>query len=88
VTILPPGCVDIEVFPNPAKNIITINHSKAETGASLQIFTMNGAMVFSKTVQQGSFISNIDIARLASATYILRYVNGKDSKEIKFVKTQ
>lgn len=87
VTILPPGCVDIEVFPNPAKNNITINHSKAETGASLQIFTMNGALVFSKAVQQGSFISNIDIVRLASATYILRFINGKDSKEVKFVKT-
>jgi Secretion system C-terminal sorting domain/SprB repeat len=87
VTILPPGCVDISVFPNPAQNIITINHAKAELESTMQIFAMNGALVISKSVPQNTFKTTIDVSRLASATYVLVYVSGKERKEIKFIKT-
>ncbi len=87
LTILPPGCVDIQVFPNPAQNNITVNHSEALAQSTIQIFAMNGALVLSKTVPQNSFITNIDVSKLASATYLLVYVSGNERKEVKFIKT-
>ena len=87
VTILPPGCVELEVFPNPATNQIRVNHSEAESNAILQIFSSKAGLAINQKVPKGSFISTIDIIKLASATYFLRYINGKTTKEIKFIKT-
>ncbi len=87
VTILPPGCVYVRVFPNPAQNNITVNHPASESASTIQIFGENGALAISKSVPQNAFITTIDISALASATYILIYINGKERKEIKFIKT-
>ncbi len=87
VTILPPGCVDNKVFPNPAQNSITINHSKAEQQCTMQIFGMYGALVMSKTVPQNSFITTMDVSKLASGVYVLVFLNGNERKEVRFVKT-
>ncbi len=87
VTILPPGCVYVRVFPNPAQNYITVNHSEALAESTIQIFGMNGALVLSKIVPQNSFITTIDISRLASETYLLVYISGNERKEMKFIKS-
>jgi hypothetical protein len=87
VKILPPGCVDIKVFPNPAQNLITINHSKAEQQSTVQIFNMYGALVMQKTISQNSFITTMDVSKLSSAIYVLVFVSGNERKELKFVKT-
>lgn len=87
VTILPPGCVYVNVFPNPAQNNITINHPASETATSIQIFGINGALVISRQIPPNAFITNVDISTLASAVYMLVYVNGNERKEMKFIKT-
>jgi len=87
VNILPPGCVELKVFPNPSDNIISINHSAAvNTGASFQIFSVNGARVITQRVAANTFLSNIDISRLASGNYLLVYIDGTEKKETKFIK--
>ena len=86
VLVFPPGCVDLKVFPNPAQNYITVNHSEALAEAVIQIFGINGALVLSKTVPQNTFITTVDINRLASGTYLLTYVNYGERKEVKFIK--
>ncbi len=87
VTILPPGCVYVNVFPNPAQNSITVNHPASETTASIQVFGMNGALVISRLIPQNAFITTVDISTLASGVYMLVYVNGNERKEMKFIKT-
>ncbi len=87
VTILPPGCVGLSVFPNPAQNVISINHSKAEAASTMQVFGMNGALVMSKAVPQNAFITTMDVSKLASGVYVLLFVSGNERKEIRFVKT-
>lgn len=87
IKILPPGCVDIKVFPNPAQNIITINHSKAEQQSSIQIYNFYGALVLQKNVSPNSFITTMDVSKLESDVYILLFVSGNERKEIKFMKT-
>jgi Secretion system C-terminal sorting domain/SprB repeat len=86
IKIFPPGCVDIKVFPNPAQNLITINHSKAEQQSTVQIFNMYGALVMQKDIPQNSFITTMDVSKLSSAVYVLVFVSGNERKELKFVK--
>ena len=85
--IFPPGCVEIKLFPNPAHNNITVNHSASIGKASfLQIFSANGTKVLTHFVPQNSFITNLDISRLSCGNYVIVYINGDEKKETKFIK--
>ena len=87
ITLLPPGCVELNVYPNPAENNISINHSAAiSTGASFQIIADNGAKLLTQKVQENSFYSTIDISALARGVYLLVYINGNEMKIAKFTK--
>ncbi len=86
VNIFPPGCVDIKVFPNPAQNYITVNHSASVETAYLQIFSENGARVLTHYVPQDNFISTLNISKLSGGNYIMVYINGDEKKETKFIK--
>ncbi|MBC7937954.1 MAG: T9SS type A sorting domain-containing protein [Rhizobacter sp.] len=88
VNILPPGCTEIEVFPNPSADNITINHSAAVgMNAYLQIFSENGARVLTHRVLQNAFLTTLNIAKLSAGYYVIVYINGNERKETKFIKT-
>ena len=87
ITLLPPGCVELNVYPNPALNSISIDHSAAiGTGAYFQIFADNGAKLISQKVQENSFYSTVDISALVRGVYLLVYINGNEMKVAKFTK--
>jgi hypothetical protein len=87
ITLLPPGCVELNVYPNPAQNSIRIDHSAAiSTGAYLQIYADNGAKLLSQKVQENSYYSTIDISALARGVYSLVFINGNEMKVAKFTK--
>ncbi|MFT3981992.1 MAG: T9SS type A sorting domain-containing protein [Ferruginibacter sp.] len=87
VMILPPGCVDLKVFPNPTQNKITINHSAAVGNASyLQVFAANGSRVMTQLIPQNGFSTTLDVSGLAAGMYTLLYLNGDERKETKFLK--
>jgi hypothetical protein len=86
ITIEAPGCMDLEVFPNPARNSINVNHSVAEPGSVMQVFDIKGALLFTKTISLHAFLTTIDISRLHAAVYVLLFINGKDKKSILFEK--
>jgi len=86
ITIEPPGCMDLKVYPNPTGGIITINHSTAQAGAIMQVFEINGALVYSKPVVENAFETTLNISGLASGVYVLLYINGNDKKAARFSK--
>jgi len=87
-TILPPGCVEIKVFPNPSQGFITVNHSAAVDASSyLQIFSENGTKILTKYIPHHNFITNLNISALSSGNYIMVYINGGEKKATKFIKT-
>ncbi len=87
IVILPPGCVELKVFPNPAQNSITVNHPASQTASHIQIFEANGQRVLSKLIAPNAYISNFNVSTLPAGVYILAYINGKEKKKIKFIKT-
>lgn len=87
ITLLPPGCVELNVYPNPALNSISIDHSAAiGKEAYFQILADNGARLLSQKVQENSFYSTIDISALERGVYLLVYINGNENKVAKFTK--
>jgi hypothetical protein len=87
ITLMPPGCVELNVYPNPAINSISIDHSAAiNTGAYFQVLTESGAKLLSQKVKENTYYSTIDISALAKGIYLLVYINGKEMKVAKFTK--
>ncbi len=86
VTIEAPGCMNLKVFPNPASNSININHSVAESGSIMQVFSINGGLLISKPVPQNTFLTTVDVSILAAGPYILVYLNGGEKRAIQFEK--
>lgn len=87
ITLLPPGCVELNVYPNPALNSISVDHSAAiSAGAHFEILAENGAKLMSQKVQENNFYSTLDISTLAKGVYLLVYINGNEIKVAKFTK--
>jgi len=86
INIEAPGCLYLNVYPNPTKNAIYINHSIAGSGATMQIFSITGAKVMQKNIPENSFFTTMDVSKLSSATYIIVYVNDGERKQVKFEK--
>ncbi|MCX6318605.1 MAG: T9SS type A sorting domain-containing protein [Bacteroidetes bacterium] len=85
-TIEAPGCMNLKVYPNPAKNTLNVFHSAAAAGSVMQIFTMNGSLILSQSVPENAFFTTLNISRLAAAPYVLVLHSGKERKQIIFEK--
>ena len=80
----------LSVFPNPAKDIVTmsVNSSKPFSGCQLSINNMLGQNVYAKDVDLTNGINklNINVSNLSEGVYIISLQNGKDVVNGKFVK--
>jgi large repetitive protein len=81
-----PGCMTLQGYPNPAKEFITINHTIAEAGATMQLYTSIGQKLLTLIVPVDAFKTTIDIRKYAFGLYVLVYQNGKDRKNFLFEK--
>jgi hypothetical protein len=80
------GCMDIQGYPNPAKEFITINHTIAEAGATMQLYAIQGQKLLTLLVPLDAFKTTIDVRKYASGSYIAVFQNGKDRKSFLFEK--
>lgn len=71
----------IRVYPSPAKNQVTIEHTKLTGKASVRISTIDGRLM--KMIVPNTGVSNtmIDISNLSSGVYLLRLDDGKGKIE-------
>lgn len=79
----------IKLYPNPAHSIIIVeisnsDLSKNEQSNVIQIFDLQGKMVYHKTGV--TKYSAIDLSMLSNGTYILKLYLGDQLKEYKIVK--
>ncbi len=72
----------IQVYPNPVKNILTIN-SLEQPIESYKIYTING-----QVVQSNSLVTKnqLDISSLISGVYLLEFTSNNEKQTIKFIK--
>jgi hypothetical protein len=76
----------LSVFPNPIVNDLVLSHPKAETGATIKIISMNGAVVASYFVQKDVVQTSVNVSKLAHGNYIVVFQNGQQKQTIKIVK--
>lgn len=80
------GCMDLRAFPNPAKQFVTIDHTIAEEGATMQLYTSLGQKLAQRIVPVGAFTTRIDLRNLPAGNYVAVFQNGKDRKSVLFGK--
>lgn len=73
---------ELQVFPNPAKNMITL--SGLQSKGIIKIIAADGKLV--KQIVAVANTSKIDVSSLVKGFYILQYNDGGKMSEVKFVK--
>lgn len=73
---------ELQVFPNPAKNIITINGLQSK--GTIKIIAADGKLIKQITITGISL--QIDISKLAKGMYILQYYNEVKTDQVKIIK--
>ena len=76
----------IQIYPNPAKDIITLDVGDLTLDINNELFIINtiGQVVYSSNIQ--SQIFNIDIRKLQSGVYYIRLIGVENSKVFKLIK--
>jgi hypothetical protein len=76
----------LDVYPNPAANILTVRHDKSLQKANIVIVTMDGRQVASLPVQLGATQSSISLENLVKGNYMVIYTNNGARSVVKFSK--
>jgi photosystem II stability/assembly factor-like uncharacterized protein len=83
---------DLIIFPNPAADIATLKYSMGTPGnVTMRVFSLDGRLVDSKVgqpVEAGrDRLMTINVADLPTGTYLVQLSTDKESKTVKFVKS-
>ncbi|HBH23181.1 MAG TPA: hypothetical protein DDY13_07125 [Cytophagales bacterium] len=78
----------LKVYPNPTKDLITIQNSGSEIlEADIQIYTINGNLVDSKEIVGNTNNSTtINVSNLSTGLYFINISSKQVSKVVKFIK--
>jgi hypothetical protein len=77
----------LKLFPLPAQNTVTLQHSKLGEGSNMFITTVDGRTVKQFNSAVGSFQTKLDLTGLNPGMYIIRLNDGNESiQSIKLIK--
>ncbi len=77
--------INISLFPNPAKNILTIEFIDTQVNTEFSIYSLQGSLIIKKqTLDQTK--TNINISNLSVGVYFLKLENDNQTAIRKFVK--
>jgi PKD repeat protein len=79
-----PEKIDLNVYPNPANNQITISSNQSLDNAQGKIIDLNGKIIETFRVTETS--TTIDVIHLTKGYYILQIINSKSTTQIPFIK--
>jgi Secretion system C-terminal sorting domain len=72
------GSKTLLVYPNPAKQQVTMSHDVARSGELLVIYNMQGVQVSKAPVDKGSTRTTLNLGALTPGCYQVTYTNGTD----------
>ena len=73
--------IKTEVFPNPTRGNLTINHSVAIKGAAIKVMNIEGKLIKTLPVQAGSTQTALSVTDVIKGNYLLMFEN-EGSKSI------
>lgn len=74
----------MEVYPNPAIDVLTVSLGKKINGGTITIMDITGKQLMKQTAESGKI--NIDINELQPGVYIVQYANEAGRQQVKFLK--
>jgi Secretion system C-terminal sorting domain len=78
------GLLDgISIYPNPAKDYLTIENNSVLNSIGFEIINSNGKIIYNSILKN---ISIIDISRFSSGLYYIRLTTGSSNYMLKFIK--
>ena len=80
------SAVKAELFPNPAVNNLTVNHSKAEVGAVIHIVNIEGRLVKNINVLAGATQTALNVSDLVKGNYMMVFESNGEKVVSKFTK--
>lgn len=73
-------------YPNPSNGIYQISLSGIANDGLLQIFNMQGKLVYSQKVEQGLSQTEVNLTGLSAGAYLLRFQSDGFQKDLKLIK--
>ena len=67
--------IKTEVFPNPTRGNLTINHSAATKGAAIKVMNIEGKLIKTLPIQSGSTQTALSVTELIKGNYLLMFEN-------------
>ena len=75
---------EITVFPNPAKNNVTVEWNKGERNSSIIIMDINGKVIQQEDIING-YSHSIDLSNIDSGVYFIQLVGSQETKTERLV---
>ncbi len=63
---------NLSVSPNPGNGLVNINFTELDTKAAIQLFNVQGQLVYNKTISNSSNNMEVDFSNLPKGSYILQ----------------
>ena len=76
--------ISVAVYPNPVKDILTIENLTTNANAIIEVVNAQGKVVISKTAN--SAIVTVDVSELAKGVYYLNVTSESTTQKISIIK--
>jgi len=76
---------DLEAYPNPGNGKFTLSTPPLEIDATLEIYSIEGQLVFSQTIPAYTTTSDIDLHQPSAGIYLARLIAGGEVITLKLV---
>ena len=81
------GRSTLQLFPNPAKDVLNIKVNGGNGNGMVQIFDLSGKKVKEQRMNiNGNSVFKIDISQLPKGVFNLKFTNQKNTEQVKFLK--
>jgi hypothetical protein len=78
--------IEVNVFPNPTNDLLIVQlNGLNKTNTQIELVDLNGKIVASQTINQGSTIGYIDVSTIYDGNYIVKIITENQIKTISIV---
>ena len=78
--------IQLDVYPNPAIDIVNIKLNTLNEDADLEIYNMLGKVVMKKSYDFNAESLSIDVSQFTTGVYILKVSNSESTSYKRFIK--
>lgn len=75
---------DMNVYPNPVKEVLTVEIAGTTGNAQVQLYDVTGKLI--RTIDMHSNKANIEMNGLAAGMYLVRYTDSEHTQTVKVTK--